>query len=476
MKERIAKVLTMIMLICMLIPNVRVNATESTTQKPETTADAEDNTDEGSDASGRSILLDPGHGFPIEDFSGCDVLSGTKKSLQEAEATWHMAVELNKVLKERGYTVYCTRDLKDMNTFSSELTEIVDEDFKEEVDKKLEKAGIEKKNDAFYVDGKKKWTLKQVYYNAARGRLGKEIGCDVSFSFHFDASAGLTGPFAVGMHKSDGATEYGDDISLSVQAVKHFAKSAGWSVASGKEDGFWGTYTQFQFSSVPLIYIEMAGSKAQRKAITSDYDKYAKYLADAIDDLYDTGKITAGGNAVQATEKPAINNTTTGGISRFSEDHYIATERPLHEKEVKFADGSDLTSFEKTTLNIMKDDLTAPKESGIFTFLRALAVALGVVITVYTIFLYMIYWFDRVNSLMDFSLLKVVTFGKMETSKGYDLDYGEDSKVKVCEHSDILRSCIIGIAVGMFLTTGRIYYVAKWLYGVVQWLLVEVFG
>lgn len=465
MKEKITRLLTLVLMICMLVPNVRVDAKATPTPKPKDDAD-------NSSTTGRTILLDPGHGSLGS--TGGDGYNG----MNEGDATFKVALSLGKELESRGYKVYCTRLLSDKTgkTHLDKHKELYeDKAFQKEVIKKVTSNGYIKSGSGYAMKkGGRALGTKQIYDNAARGKLGADLGCDMSFSFHFDCASGYKGSCVV---EAENPSKYAKDTSLSEKICSTFVKNAktrikGWV----KENNAKQNYTQHQFASVPLAYIEMAGTDKQIKDITENTDTYAKYLADGIDACYDEGLVKAGGTATTATEKPATNNTTTGGTSRFSEDHYIATERPLHEKEVKFADGSDLTSHEKTNLNIMKDDLIVPKESGIITFLRTLAVFLGVVITVYTIFLYMIYWFDRVNSLMDFSLLKVVTFGRMETSKGYDLDYGEDSKVKVCEHSDILRSCIIGIAIGMFLTTGRIYYVAKWLYGVVQWFLVEVFG
>lgn len=68
-----------------------------------------------------------------------------------------------------------------------------------------------------------------------------------------------------------------------------------------------------------------------------------------------------------------------------------------------------------------------------------------------------------VNTITDFSILKVISFGKLEPSYGYN-ESDEESGTRVCEHSDIIKVCLVGFTLGMLLLSGRVYLLLKWLW------------
>lgn len=231
-----------------------------------------------------------------------------------------------------------------------------------------------------------------------------------------------------------------------------------------------------------MMYIERCIVTGKKTGIPENYQHYKdrRNMSAAVYKKY-TGKtitFSEGGSTTTEASKTTSGGGVTGGSSSLlDEGHFIATERPLHEKEVKLADGSDLTYDEKKNLEMLKDANDKSFLTEAISLLRAIIMFIGIIMTVYCIFFYLIYWFDRVNSLMDFSLLKVISFGKVQTSMDDESSYGTDIEgTKEVNHGDVLRICIIGLMLGMLLATGRLFKIASLIQGIVDWFLTAVLG
>lgn len=226
-----------------------------------------------------------------------------------------------------------------------------------------------------------------------------------------------------------------------------------------------------------IAYIRM-----YKKKIQDDWKVYEGVPSGV---SYNAGSVTITANKVaqanggtDTTSGGDIKGTSTGGSSSLlDEGHFIATEKPLHEKDVKFADGSDLTYDEKKNLEMLKEANDKSFLTKAISLLRTTIMFIGIIMTVYCIFFYLIYWFDRVNSLTDFSLLKVISFGKVQTSMDDESSYGTNIEgTKEVNHDDVIRICVIGLMLGMFLVTGRLFKVVSYLTKFIQWFLTTILG
>lgn len=152
--------------------------------------------------------------------------------------------------------------------------------------------------------------------------------------------------------------------------------------------------------------------------------------------------------------------------SFYDESHFIGEEPKTSEKDITFADGSDLMYSEQKNLQLMKDSRGGSLLDIIIKTARTSLAFIGIVITVYCIFFYLIYWFDRVNTVTDFSLLKVISFGRVRTSMDDESTYTSDIEgSKEVNHWDVIRIALTGFTLGVFLLSGRIYALAGCLFG-----------
>ena len=233
-----------------------------------------------------------------------------------------------------------------------------------------------------------------------------------------------------------------------------------------------------------MMYIERCIVTGKKTGIPENYQHYKdrRNMSAAVYKKYTGKTITFSEEGSTTTED---SKTTSGGgvtgstnnAGALDEGHFIATERPLHEKEVKFADGSDLTYDEKKNLEMLKEVNDRSFLTKAISFLRALVSFIGVLIVVYCIFFYLLYWFDRVNSLTDFSILKVYSFGRLQTSMDDESSFGTNIEgTKEINHSDAVRISVIGLMLGMFLLTGRLFALVSYLTKFVQWFLTTILG
>ena len=95
---------------------------------------------------------------------------------------------------------------------------------------------------------------------------------------------------------------------------------------------------------------------------------------------------------------------------------------------------------------------------------RWLTMLFGILFNVYMLLIYISYWFDRLNNFFDYSLLNILTLGKLTISPDEDqctfsvtsLGKGE---VRTVNHRKILEICIIGLAFGTLIISGVFFQI-----------------
>lgn len=127
------------------------------------------------------------------------------------------------------------------------------------------------------------------------------------------------------------------------------------------------------------------------------------------------------------------------------------------------ADGLEIT--DKAKIANWKDDVESNTDFSVIKWLRAVVAFVGIIISVYCIFIYLAYWFDRVNNFIDISALSILTFGKLAISPDDTTStFNPETKgTKVVVHRDMIFICLLGIAFGVILLSGKIYTFIYWL-------------
>lgn len=125
--------------------------------------------------------------------------------------------------------------------------------------------------------------------------------------------------------------------------------------------------------------------------------------------------------------------------------------------------GEDLEGLSWWERNVKEDKATG----GVVGWIRKLVQFFGIAFIIWVIFIYMAYWFDRINNFFYIDMLGILTIGYLHMSdteeecnfKLRDLGKGDRRTVN---HKAILEVCLLGIFFGVFIVTGAYYKVIMW--------------
>lgn len=125
---------------------------------------------------------------------------------------------------------------------------------------------------------------------------------------------------------------------------------------------------------------------------------------------------------------------------------------------VDLPDEDTLSVEQKSELKTWKDNIKDSSNKPI-KVLRAFIAFSGIIFTIYAIFIYLAYWFDRINNFIDLALLPVLTFGRLCISPDDKTSTyaSKQEGIKVVVHKDIIIACISCFSIGIMLLTGKIY-------------------
>lgn len=84
----------------------------------------------------------------------------------------------------------------------------------------------------------------------------------------------------------------------------------------------------------------------------------------------------------------------------------------------------------------------------------------GIIFTIYIFLLYLAYWFDKLNSIIDLDVLSILTFGKLHVAvdeKEANFSLGKKQDRMTVSHKDMIFICVTGLIFGTLLITGTFY-------------------
>ena len=148
----------------------------------------------------------------------------------------------------------------------------------------------------------------------------------------------------------------------------------------------------------------------------------------------------------------------------------LASYVALAEVPVSEAYASSLTTNELYTLNNWKNTVDSDlKETVLITWMRRIVTWLGIAFTLWMIFLYVAYWFDRVNVFFEFSLLEAVSIGRLRISPEEDkctwqfseLIKAKSSAPMTVNNRAMLEIVIIGCMFGGLIISGVLFKVVR---------------
>lgn len=124
----------------------------------------------------------------------------------------------------------------------------------------------------------------------------------------------------------------------------------------------------------------------------------------------------------------------------------------------------DLSFIENHEVKNWGYDVNARKENKVMGYVRAVVMFFGILLCVYTVFLYVAYQFDRNQSFIDIQLLNILTLNHLgvapeERKSTYATNntLEKKSSVRTVAHKDMLIVCGIGFSISILIISGRLY-------------------
>lgn len=93
---------------------------------------------------------------------------------------------------------------------------------------------------------------------------------------------------------------------------------------------------------------------------------------------------------------------------------------------------------------------------------RTIALWFGIIFLIWVVFIYLFYWFDRINNFIELDLLKIITFGRLtispdESECTFSLKDIGKSDIKTINHKKLISVCIVGIGFAVFIISGAMF-------------------
>lgn len=185
------------------------------------------------------------------------------------------------------------------------------------------------------------------------------------------------------------------------------------------------------------------------------------------------GGETGGGTSGETTEGGATEGETTETVAEqlaargyYTEDQLSSYMRlqeiNIDEKYIEAAKRESLAQSELEGLvNWERNVSFSKEEDGFMHTLRVLTMLIGIFFIVWSILMYVAYWFDKLNTILPFELLSILTLGNLQISgdeSNHCFHIGSKGK-KAVNHKNIVFICVVSIAFGTLLITGVFYIV-----------------
>lgn len=184
-----------------------------------------------------------------------------------------------------------------------------------------------------------------------------------------------------------------------------------------------------------------------------------------------------GGGKVTVKSDTTENADGTVTVNGFWDESGFYQEVKLTDEPIVFPTFNELSNQDKQDVRAWKNDLKFRNNNDYFGIIRGIVAFLGIVLVVYSTFLYLAYQFDCINNIFEIQMLSILTLGRLRVSPDnkkstFNSDKQESkSGEKIVVHKDMIIVCLIGISIGVLLLSGKIYALIAWAIKVVQgWL------
>jgi len=135
-------------------------------------------------------------------------------------------------------------------------------------------------------------------------------------------------------------------------------------------------------------------------------------------------------------------------------DDYLDKDKT--DEGVELPDGSDLEYSDTKALTNWVSDIEDSKTLNSSRVVRVAMIILGVILLVYGLLLFICFWLDRFNNLIDISFLSLISFGRFMASSEDSVSTFKDKGkgVRLLKTSDIVRISLEFILLGVLVLSG----------------------
>ena len=216
-----------------------------------------------------------------------------------------------------------------------------------------------------------------------------------------------------------------------------------------------------------------------------DGDKRNQYSSSIYEALVGTAPADSGASASNGSSSDASNQSkeqvkqqllASGYYTEEQLSSYIKLrETNIDEQYLVKATRDNLSQSDLENLALWEDNVNnSKKEYGFVAWMRIIVMWIGIVFTIYIFLLYLAYWFDKLNSIIDLDVLSIMTFGRLHVAiddKEANFSLGKKQDRMTVSHKDMLFICITGLIFGTLLITGTFYkIVANFVNMILRWI------
>lgn len=216
-----------------------------------------------------------------------------------------------------------------------------------------------------------------------------------------------------------------------------------------------------------------------------DGDKRNQYSSSIYEALVGTAPADGGtsGDGTTSTNSDSTDKENikqqllaTGYYTEEQLSSYIKlNETNIAEQYLTKATRDNLSQSDLENLASWEDNVNNSKnEYGFIAWMRIIVMWVGIIFTIYIFLLYLAYWFDKLNSIIDLDVLSIMTFGRLHVAiddKEANFSLGKKQDRMTVNHKDMLFICITGLIFGTLLITGAFYkIVANFVNMILRWI------
>lgn len=225
-------------------------------------------------------------------------------------------------------------------------------------------------------------------------------------------------------------------------------------------------------------------SKKNASSKYQDGDVRIQYAESCYTALVGTAPADGGGSnssdtssdGTQSQESVKQQLLATGYYTEEQLSAYIKlTETNIDEKYLVNAKRESLGQQDLENLSSWEDNVkNSKKEYGLIAWMRIIVMWIGIIFTIYIFLLYLAYWFDKLNSIVDLDVLSIMTFGRLHVAmddKEANFSLAKKQDRMTVNHKDMVFICLTGLIFGTLLITGTFYkIVANFVNTILRWI------